>query len=1090
MGGLFGIDDNSSDRVTWQDRIERINQRRQRERERTSQLLSVEERDRSYRAIASQLELSAQHTPILLERGLTLAEIKQAGFWSWEPGKRVMGVTSQLAGIDSRGDRLVGCRGIFMPAHDPNGHITGAQLKTDSGRPGKYIWLSSSKEDNTGNGPHLPNGELPLFVWKHPETSQISLVILCEGGLKSAITAFLLWRLGFTDIAVIGTATGGFYGSDTLKAYLEQLCPQRVALAPDAGAINNTSNIPAANRQTIKLCQAWGYPVDVLWWDQTHKTKHLDIDELLVADRWGEVQAITPDDFFKLHPLAIREKLENHKPQRAGLHRSDFPVANPHPTKRDRTPVEYQSGERRQTWIEKVQSGDRFILDGSGMGLGKSHDAGLLQPSDFEVKQLIFVTNDPRNVTTETLSDWIVNQGRHGGLVEVPGPNSTTQIRRAKKGETLDIKPNCDRSQLAEILPARNVEATGAQICPGCKHRKTCKLGTGEFNYLFERQTALSEERFVSHIDSLDGRAFPGDGDNPGVVLVMDEASGQKFVKSFKVPWSDIDRTQADLRLNYPTEAMQLEPLLNALRSSRGHIPLTTIDHLEVVKLLPQLPNLSDEDMQRISRQELEFLASDQVIDQYGFAAGTRLSDFPRDVQRRFRQDARQLADQAEQAITLRWLPEFWQALKGNGRLRLTLEGLQISHIDTHRLEVLTHPAVKAVILLDGTEPPAYFERWLGAPVSYICQTDPELVAEVEVVQVTGLGVMGFNRGERQEEKSKAVVDALRTIDLGALVINAQEYARDGDGYWFKDSRGRNDFANANTLILVGSPFPSLGAVVDEYALMMGVHPDTKGVLRSYTIDATNISPGGPWWVRSLNELADSSAAAFYRHRVQAELDQAIGRLRFNRRPGEKLTVYLISDYPLDRPVRLVEASALAPEATSKAIATDQRIEQAIAQLKKLGDVTLKATAKLAQVSLSRVSRSKAWKSYQEKVSAWSVDLPNVNNNIAIWKTYKPPAIVDPEPITAIASETVSPPPENSEVEWLSQQYLPLIAESSPGELLEEIKTLFEGYGSKGWREIWTATSVLVRTKVFQALKFTLIPEELGSLSMAVAVNL
>lgn len=210
MGGLFGIDDGDRADGTWQDRIDRINQRRQRSMEAVARLLAVEERDHQYRAVLSQLGRSDQHIQVLLERGLSLAEIEQVGFRSWEPGKRVTGATSRLAGIDSRGDRLVGSRGIFIPALDPVGRITGAQIKTDSGRPGKYIWLSSHKEDGTGNGPQLPNGELPLFVWKHPEAQQISLIILCEGALKSAIAALLLWRLGLTDIAVIGTALGGF----------------------------------------------------------------------------------------------------------------------------------------------------------------------------------------------------------------------------------------------------------------------------------------------------------------------------------------------------------------------------------------------------------------------------------------------------------------------------------------------------------------------------------------------------------------------------------------------------------------------------------------------------------------------------------------------------------------------------------------------------------------------------------------------------------------------------------------------------------------------------------------------------------------
>jgi hypothetical protein len=164
MGGLFGIDEGDRKDGTWQDRIDRINQRRQQERDAVARLLAVEERSSQYRAVLSQLGRSDQHIQILLERGLTLSEIEQVGFRSWEPGKRVTGATSRLAGIDSRGDRLVGSRGIFIPALNPAGRITGAQIKTDSGRPGKYIWLSSARIDGTGNGPQLPNGEPPLFV--------------------------------------------------------------------------------------------------------------------------------------------------------------------------------------------------------------------------------------------------------------------------------------------------------------------------------------------------------------------------------------------------------------------------------------------------------------------------------------------------------------------------------------------------------------------------------------------------------------------------------------------------------------------------------------------------------------------------------------------------------------------------------------------------------------------------------------------------------------------------------------------------------------------------------------------------------------
>ncbi len=323
MGGLWVADaghdtKNEAYRAAW--RQERDIKRILRDQElaqRQAKLLSIEERDAQYRLVNQDLTLIARHRQVLRERGLADTEVHNAvelgALRTWNPGQRIMGISADLAGVDPFTRALTGVDGIAIYAFDPDGFITGAQVKTDSGTPGKYIWLSSQRQ--RGNGPQLPNGELPLFVWLPPEADQISKVILCEGALKSALTALMLWRMGLTDIAVIGTAAAGHYGAHTLKDYLERLAPLLVMLAPDAGAIKNVSNIPAANNQTIKWCQEWGYSVEVLWWGQSDKQQHLDIDELLVAGRWNEVQALTPDEFFQLHPESTRARLTDATPQ-------------------------------------------------------------------------------------------------------------------------------------------------------------------------------------------------------------------------------------------------------------------------------------------------------------------------------------------------------------------------------------------------------------------------------------------------------------------------------------------------------------------------------------------------------------------------------------------------------------------------------------------------------------------------------------------------------------------------------------------------------------------------------------------------------
>jgi len=57
------------------------------------------------------------------------------------------------------------------------------------------------------------------------------------------------------------------------------------------------------------------------------------------------------------------------------------------------------------------------------------------------------------------------------------------------------------------------------------------------------------------------------------------------------------------------------------------------------------------------------------------------------------------------------------------------------------------------------------------------------------------------------------------SIDSQTLVVDAQNYALDGDGYWFRDNRGpANDFANANSLVSWWVPRSLLWVLrIDEY---------------------------------------------------------------------------------------------------------------------------------------------------------------------------------------------------------------------------------------------------------------------------------
>ncbi|MFB2819231.1 hypothetical protein [Umezakia ovalisporum] len=303
MGGLFVPDDKKNGQIQGERLYSPQNRAGSRK---INKGLSIEERNRQNRLLLNSTvsSLGTQHISHLeTQRQLTTQEInwlKDLGWVrSWEPGLSApVGVTSALAGVSPEG-RLLGREGIAIAALDPNFQITGFQIATLQTKP-KYIWLSSSNQG--GNGPHLPNGELPLFCWKHPNCKRAKVVILCEGALKSLLTAVFLWRSGQTDIAVIGTAVAARYGNKTLKDYLKRLRPQEIRLMPDAGAILN-AHIAQGNEDTLQKCRKCRYHLSVGDWGQLETKEQLDIDELLAAGRQDEIKLISTAAYLNRHHI-------------------------------------------------------------------------------------------------------------------------------------------------------------------------------------------------------------------------------------------------------------------------------------------------------------------------------------------------------------------------------------------------------------------------------------------------------------------------------------------------------------------------------------------------------------------------------------------------------------------------------------------------------------------------------------------------------------------------------------------------------------------------------------------------------------------
>lgn len=270
------------------------------QRQKLARLLPTANRDQQYRRIITTLGLNQKHriSELSQHRGLNADEIDFAiatgWLCSWKPGAKV-NASSELAGvIQAQGStQLTGVVGLGIAAVNPSGEITGFQIKSDNrAKFGKYIWLSSAARG--GNGPHLPNGELPVFVWRHPQNAEIKETWLVEGSLKSLITALKLWfRHGRKDIQIIGAAGANWLGS--INSTVEALgTTSKVVLCPDAGSLAN-SHILGNYKKIVEKLTSIAYTVSVAWWGQLEKGKDCDIDEL---DNTLDFDLITPGEFF------------------------------------------------------------------------------------------------------------------------------------------------------------------------------------------------------------------------------------------------------------------------------------------------------------------------------------------------------------------------------------------------------------------------------------------------------------------------------------------------------------------------------------------------------------------------------------------------------------------------------------------------------------------------------------------------------------------------------------------------------------------------------------------------------------------------
>jgi hypothetical protein len=1015
-----------------------------RERQQKASALPPETRNRLNEEIIGQLAIAPIDMMDLERRGITPQDAKVAGFRSIEQWQRLeRPIPYRLAGLGIDGRSLCNYHaGYLCPVRNIHGDLTAFQIRL---RKGGYRWLSSYNAERRPNGamPNLPNGEIPLAVWR-PTSKKPTSISLAEGtGPKPFIVAEKLQSL------VIGAA-GGLWASspetlqETLEVASQELQTRVIHFYPDAGAVINP-NVLRQYRLTWKLLKNWGYHIEIGWWGQIEKAD-CDIDELL-PDQIQQIEWISVGRFESIvhdpqrmwrNVRAIFQKAKErfYRPFRGFGNVSVIPTYESityEPGKLP-TPEEYeqlgcpriifQHNERLDIWREAIAKGWKHILDSSAPGLGKSYTGGVAIPEAFTVKKLFFWDVNHRNPTTSTVErNYQDLPVRNNGFVRDTvhlTPLGNDSLHWPKPGEEPNTPGNCHRTPLFAALREKNIEGEQesgeSEVCKNCHTLMACRAASGAgFGFRHDRRVSLGASRIRAHPESAPS---PVEFDFLSCGSFWEEAG--RLIK----PMNEVSTGLADFQRALGTDLFDVSPeyyrLLTPLREAllplmRGDLeePYHGFDHQAITRLLPEIPSNITDIILRLQfayRPKLSFLNN---LEEYG----VQIQDLPKSYQRKMRADLGEMAGEIKKTILLNWLLPFLRVWSGQpGAFRFSRGKLTIYSRDEHHANIAR--ASKFNIYLDATVSRQY--------IALSLDTDQKTVLEVQqqtpnhgnlrILQVVGMGKLGKDRSKAMKRRVSAIREALEEAHPGIAFGDWKSHATGSDGAWFVNLRGTNEFENCSSMATFGIPYQNLGYLQCLWQVVTGEY---------VSLDKDN---------------PHAEFQAFCDAFIRAEIIQAIGRLRAHLRPEEELLYYFLGDYDLsfidtalpNTPVTIVKASDISLDACSFFEANLLGIFQGLRAAAELGvnptQTFLSQKSGISQGQISKVAKQVGGLSRLKQIFQSLLDKDLIANGI----------------IQEATEDEV----------FIAREFLQAVLEHEPESLIQEISTVVSSFGFRSWERI------------------------------------
>ena len=855
--------------------------------------LAEEARAKHHANLSKQLELSDSHRRNLMEkRGLSgrqVAELDKQGFRSIAQGQRFLGVKGPGFLDDGQ---YVGPAGLLIPARNDAGQIIGYQVAPDRpGDGGKYKWISGPIH-KVGVG---SDAEWPVFHGKTGKASE--QVFLVDGALKAALTGAQY------DVPTLGVPGARFTtsGSQLLRVLNKILPPTQnerlVLLMPDAGDVLNLADMPSNLLTTASFLRGHGFTVRFGWWGQVSKEDGCDIDERLIAraEDGSQMERLTPDQFHKLvTDHAGKTPRRGFANPKLGVHwvngAEELPSLEITPPPREG--YQFAKGKRREVLQALQAQGVRFTLDRSKPGSGKSWDITHSNPQEFGAAQVVMVCRRAIDVANEFGIAYM--RGKDGGRMF----NEAGRMVRASLNtpeEDLALPANCRLADQVESFLQRGMVLCGSGVCRSCPHKQKCGTTSGMFKH--DKKQTLAQAIYACEPESLDFTSFcdakgkpwlDPTQQQPGVVLMIDESAAMPWVETTVVSTKDLqahieELGQPDARLRFNSSFLKVLDALGYLMTAEGRPD--SIPHHKVMELIER----------RIRQGEVEVADAPEIaiIEETILSAGGS-------------------------TMAAAWCTPLLEVLFGRGRIWIEGGSIFLMRPNLRFIEALHHPAVRQVVFFDGTGAVTELEGWLGETVEVIEERPPGEQAQLQITQYVGMGRMGFSRQPVQEKQTNLLLDQLKsngvidrntpTVDIkNTGVAKARKPLT-----WLSTSRGSNTAAKAKDLVIIGAPGPNLTSALNRYCLLYGVDidvADTGTFHRRFWSPAASRNEGGGLFIESAWESTHYGFRNYYRALIEAELDQALHRLRGVRRPGEVLRVHWISDFCHPRwEVELIQA--------------------------------------------------------------------------------------------------------------------------------------------------------------------------------------